>query len=71
MPKSLHRATADYINLIRDAGHSWGQKLASPGPLSLFMCHNGELSPDLADLPFVHLVRFLADPGELARRLNT
>jgi hypothetical protein len=35
------------------------EKLASPGPLSLFIAHDGNLSPDLADVPFVHLVRFL------------
>jgi hypothetical protein len=67
---SLHRASADYINLVRDAGHTWAEKLASPGPLSLFIAHDGNLSPDLADVPFVHFVRFLADPTELTSRLD-
>jgi hypothetical protein len=59
---SLDTAVADYINLIRDAGHALGKKMRDPGELSLFVAHNGIIPPETADVAFVHLIRLLADP---------
>jgi len=70
MPVSLGAATADYLNLIRDAGHSWREKMTSPHDRSLFVSHDGDVDPSVADVPFVHLVRLLADPTDLKRRLT-
>jgi len=66
---SLAAATAEYLNLIRDAGHTWREKMSSVHDRSLFVAHNGDVDPSVADIPFVHLVRLLADPTNLKRRL--
>jgi hypothetical protein len=66
---SLAAATAEYLNLIRDAGHTWREKMGSAHDRSLFVAHDGVINPSVADVPFVHLVRLLADPTELERRL--
>jgi hypothetical protein len=67
---SLAAATAEYLNLIRDAGHTWREKMSSAHDRSLFVAHNGVIDPSVADVPFVHLVRLLADPTDLKRRLG-
>jgi hypothetical protein len=63
-------ATAEYLNLVRDAGHTWREKMSNDHDRSLFVAHNGILDPSVADIPFVHLVRLLADPTHLKRRLT-
>lgn len=70
IPVSLGAATAEYLNLIRDAGHTWREKMSSDHDRSLFVAHDGVVDPSVADVPFVHLVRLLADATELKTRLT-
>ncbi len=70
VPVGLGAATAEYLNLIRDAGHTWREKMSNEHDRSLFVAHNGTVDPSVADIPFVHLVRLLADPTDLKRRLT-
>jgi len=70
VPVSLGAATAEYLNLIRDAGHTWREKMGNEHDRSLFVAHDGDVDPSVADVPFVHLVRLLADPTDLERRLT-
>ena len=67
---SLDAASAEYLNLIRDAGHTLRQKMTNERDLSLFVANNGEVDPGVADVPFVHLIRLLADPTDLKMRLQ-
>jgi hypothetical protein len=67
---SLGAATAEYLNLIRDAAHTWREKMSNEHDRSLFVAHDGTVDPNVADVPFVHLVRLLADPTDLRRRLT-
>lgn len=70
VPISLGAATAEYLNLIRDAGHTWREKMSNERDRSLFVAHNGIVDPSVADVPFVHLVRLLSNPTDLRRRLT-
>lgn len=67
---ALDTAVAEYVNLIRDASHTLREKMASPGDLSLFVSHDGDVDPSVADVPFVHLVNMLANPTALEIRLR-
>lgn len=67
---SLDRAVAEYVNLVRDAGHSLQKKMRDRRELSLFVAHDGRFRPELADVAFIHLIRLLADPETLRRRLS-
>ena len=67
---ALDAAVAEYVNLIRDASHTLREKMTNPGDLSLFVSHNGDVDPSVADVPFVHLVHVLADPTSLEMRLR-
>ena len=67
---AIDAATAQYVNLIRDAAHTLREKMSSPNDLSLFVAHNGDVDPSLADVPFVHLVDMLMDPTALETRLR-
>ena len=67
---SLGAATAEYLNLLRDAAHSFRKKMTNERDRSLFVAHNGVVDSSVADVPFVHLVRLLADPSDLKRRLT-
>ncbi len=66
----LDTAVADYINLVRDAGHSLGKKMRDPRELSLFVAHDGMIPPETADVPYVHLIRLLNDPDILRKALR-
>ncbi len=68
-PRST-RAVADYINLVRDAGHSLGKKMRDPGELSLFVARDGMIPPEVADVPYIHLIRLLNDPDILRTALR-
>jgi hypothetical protein len=68
--RPLDAAAADYINLVRDAGHSLGKKMRDPGELSLFVAHNGMIPPEMADVPYIHLIRLLNDPDILRKALR-
>jgi len=66
----LDAAVADYINLVRDAGHSLGRKMRDPRELSLFVAHNGMIPPETADVPYIHLIRLLTDPDIIRKALR-
>lgn len=66
----LDMAVADYINLVRDAGHSLGKKMRDPRELSLFVAHDGMIPPETADVPYMHLIRLLNDPDILRKALR-
>ena len=66
---SLPAAVARYLRVVRNATHAFHQMAQRrPDHISLLAAHNGELSPDLSDLAFLHFVRVLADPAELLPR---
>ncbi len=67
---ALDAAVAEYVNLIRDASHTLREKMTNPGDLSLFVSHDGDVDPSVADVPFVHLVNMLANPAALEIRLR-
>jgi hypothetical protein len=67
---AVDSAAAEYVNLIRDAAHTLREKMTNPHELSLFIAHNGDVDPSVADVPFVHLVHVLTDPTALEMRLR-
>jgi hypothetical protein len=67
---SLEKATATYLRVLRNAGHAFGGR---PGQQArdevLLMSHNGDLPVDLPDLAYLYLLRLLARPYDLQRRI--
>lgn len=63
---SWDRAVAQYLRLIRNGAHGFRDQLADPFYRALFSTHTGDLSPELADLPFLYLVWLLCNPWQLA-----
>src|ERR1700694_5208849 len=68
---SLDRATGEYVNLIRDAGHTLREKMSSPRELSLFAAHDGSIDAEVADIPFIYLIRLLNSPDLLKKILTS
>jgi hypothetical protein len=67
----LDRATGEYVNLIRDAGHTLREKMVSPRDISLFAAHDGSIEAEVADVAFVYLVRLFQSPDRLAQILRS
>jgi hypothetical protein len=66
---SLPAAVARYLRVVRNAAHAFHQMAQRrPDLISLLAAHNGELSPELSDLAFLHFLRVLADPAKLLPR---
>jgi hypothetical protein len=63
---SWDRATAQYLRLVRNGGHSFRECLADPFQRALFSSHTGDMPPELADLAFFHLLWLLCEPWQLA-----
>ena len=68
-PLGWDRATAEYLRIDRNSAHSFVNELdavTKPRKFAVFSAHDGRLSPHLADLAFLWLVRLLADPSPLS-----
>jgi hypothetical protein len=60
--RPLKRAAADYVRLVRNAGHALRKSLEAPENRSLLVSHTGDLPPELSDLAFLHFLRLLVEP---------
>ncbi len=59
---SFNRAAAEYLRLVRNAGHALRKSLEEPVNRSLLVSHSGELPPEISDLAFLHFLRLLVQP---------
>jgi len=60
--RSFNRAGADYLRLVRNAGHALRRSLEEPENRSLLVSHSGDLAPEISDLAFLHFLRLLVLP---------
>jgi hypothetical protein len=63
-PVSREEAAAQYLGMLRDAGHGFGSPTASrwEADANLMVRHTGKIPDDLALLPWLYLLDMLADP---------
>lgn len=66
----LEKATSALLRSIRNSQHGQRSELGNDRHLKVLAAHNGRLSPDLADLAFLHLVQMLTTPEELRWRIS-
>jgi hypothetical protein len=66
-PISIDGAASRYLWLLRNAAHSYRKAVEKPLDRALFASHTGDLSPELSDLPLIHLLALLAEPNRLFR----
>jgi hypothetical protein len=64
----VEAATHNYLRLIRNAGtHSFREHVREPRSRAILAAHQGDVPDGVADLAFLHLLRFLVDPAALHR----
>ena len=64
------KATAQYLRIDRNSAHSFLTELepdAEPHKFAVFAAHDGQLSPLLADLALLWVLRLLTEPWRLER----
>ncbi len=66
-------AAAQYLRVLRNSGHAFGssgrRQSGQARDQALLISHNGNLPHDLPDLAYLYLLRLLARPGDLRRRM--
>jgi hypothetical protein len=58
----VETALADYLWVLRNSTHSFGQIARSARKASLLGAHTGELPAELSDIPILHVLGLLLDP---------
>ena len=58
----LAKAVAEYMRLVRNAGHSFRQSLEEKEKRSLMVSHTGRLEPEISDVAFLYFLRLITDP---------
>jgi hypothetical protein len=61
--RSLNQAAADYVRLVRNAGHALRESLEKSENRSLLVSHSGQLAPEISDIAFLHFLRLATDPA--------
>jgi len=61
-PLTLDRAAAGLLHLTRNAAHSYRMRVRDRRDVALLAAHRGDIPETLADLAWLHLLRFMADP---------
>ena len=56
------QAAAEYLRLVRNAGHSFRQSLEEKEKRSLLVSHTGRLEPEISDVAFLYFLRLLTEP---------
>ncbi len=65
---SLEKAVAAWLRLVRNGQHGFGGREHVPGRDDVLLAaHDGHIPSDLPDLPWLYLVRLVADPPLLQR----
>src|SRR5262249_14951898 len=69
--KPLPDASAEYILLMRNATHGFAKTFRErPDLVALFGAHTGVMPDLVSDVPWLHLVRILADPEQVLNNLG-
>lgn len=63
------KATTSYLHMVRNAGHGLRTQLEDPRSLSLLAAHEGNLPAAISDVPYLKLVRLIADPDLVIKPL--
>ena len=67
----LEAAVAAWLRVVRNAQHGFGGKVAVPGRDDVLLAsHNGDVPRDLSDLAWLYLLRVVANPSLLRRRVR-
>lgn len=67
------KAIPAYLRIDRNSAHSFVNELdpvAEPNKFTIFAAHDGRLSPHLADLAFLWVLRVLSDPSLLFKAID-
>jgi hypothetical protein len=65
---SKDKATSSFIRVVRNAGHGFRREIEKPASLSLLTAHDGSLPAAISDLPYLHLLRLIAEPDLIGGR---
>jgi hypothetical protein len=60
--RPLNQAAADYVRLVRNAGHALRESLEKSENRSLLVSHSGQLAPEISDIAFLHFLRLVTEP---------